>query len=317
MTSTFPAGVEINAPDPARLRSRAHDPGTRARRQAAPRFRAAPARAAGRACRGRQAARCRREARFPERHESHPRKRLADRARARGTAVPPGRDHRPGRRQDGHQRLQFGRRFVHDRFRGQQLAAVGQPDPGPDQHLGGDPAHPHLLAGLGRGHQELQAQREDRHAAGAPARLAPRREARADRRRPRLRRPVRFRPLHVPQRQGAAGARLRALLLPAQAREPPRGAALERGLRDDPGGPRPAAGHDQGDGAHRDHQRRLRDGRDPLRAARALGRAQRRPLGLHLQLHQEVQDRPRFLPRRPAQGDDDGALHARLRACCC
>ncbi len=43
-----------------------------------------------------------------------------------------------------------------------------------------------------------------------------------------------------------------------------------------------------GDGAHRDDPRRLRDGRDPLRAARALGRPQLRALGLHLQLHQEV-----------------------------
>ena len=40
--------------------------------------------------------------------------------------------------------------------------------------------------------------------------------------------------------------------------------------------------HDQGDRADRDHPRRLRDGRDPLRAARALGRPQLRPLGLHL-----------------------------------
>ncbi len=35
---------------------------------------------------------------------------------------------------------------------------------------------------------------------------------------------------------------------------------------------RPAAGHDQGHGADRDHPRRLRDGRDPVRTARALAR---------------------------------------------
>ena len=51
---------------------------------------------------------------------------------------------------------------------------------------------------------------------------------------------------------------------------------------------RRAARHDQGDGADRDDPGRVRDGRDPLRAARALGRAELRPLGLHLQLHQEV-----------------------------
>ena len=40
------------------------------------------------------------------------------------------------------------------------------------------------------------------------------------------------------------------------------------------------------------HPRRFRDGRDPLRAARAFGRPQLRPLGLHLQLHQEIRRRP-------------------------
>ena len=82
--------------------------------------------------------------------------------------------------------------------------------------------------------------------------------------------------------------------------EPPRGAALERRLRRRAGGARPPARHDQGDGPHRDDPRRVRDGRDPLRAARALGRAQLRALGLHLQLHQEVPgDGPSFvLPDR-------------------
>jgi malate synthase len=41
-------------------------------------------------------------------------------------------------------------------------------------------------------------------------------------------------------------------------------------------------------GADRDDPGRLRDGGDPLRAARALRRAQRRPVGLHLQRDQEV-----------------------------
>ena len=135
-----------------------------------------------------------------------------------------------------------------------------------------------------------------------------------DRRPARRRRHLRLRALHVPQREGAARARRRPVLLPAEDREPPRGAPLERRLRDDAERARPAAGHDQGDGADRDHPRRVRDGRDPLRAARALRRPQRRALGLHLQLHQEVQARPRLLPRRPRQGDDDGAVHARLRA---
>ena len=48
------------------------------------------------------------------------------------------------------------------------------------------------------------------------------------------------------------------------------------------GAARHPARHDQGDGAHRDAPRRVRDGRDPLRAARALRGPQLRPLGLHL-----------------------------------
>ncbi len=103
-------------------------------------------------------------------------------------------------------------------------------------------------------------------------------------------------------------------LLPAEDRELPRGAALERRLRDDAERARPAAGHDQGDGADRDDPRGVRDGRDPLRAARAQRRPERRALGLHLQLHQEVQVGPQLLPGRPRQGDDDGAVHAGLRA---
>ena len=69
--------------------------------------------------------------------------------------------------------------------------------------------------------------------------------------------------------QGAARARRRPVLLPAQAREPSRGAAVERHLRRDAERARPAAGHDQGDRADRDDPRGVRDGRDPLRAARS------------------------------------------------
>ena len=50
--------------------------------------------------------------------------------------------------------------------------------------------------------------------------------------------------------------------------------------------PRHPARHDPGDRADRDLPRRLRDGGDPARAARALGGAQRGPLGLHVQRDQ-------------------------------
>ena len=51
-------------------------------------------------------------------------------------------------------------------------------------------------------------------------------------------------------------------------------------------------GIDPGDRPDRDDPRRVRDGRDPVRAARARRRAQRRSLGLPVQRHQEVPDRP-------------------------
>ena len=68
--------------------------------------------------------------------------------------------------------------------------------------------------------------------------------------------------------------------------------------------------HGQGHGADRDHPRRLRDGRDPLRAARPYRRAQLRAVGLHLQLHQEVPQPARFRLARPVARDHDHALPA-------
>ena len=67
-----------------------------------------------------------------------------------------------------------------------------------------------------------------------PARLAPAGAARPGRRRARLGEPLRLRAHRVPQRAEPARARLGAVLLPAEAREPPRGAALERRLRASP-----------------------------------------------------------------------------------
>ena len=105
--------------------------------------------------------------------------------------------------------------------------------------------------------------------------------------------PVRLRAVPLPQRRrGAAPRGSGPVLLPAEAREPPRGAALERRLRraqDALGIPR---GIDPRDGPDRDDPRRVRDGRDPVRAARARRGPERRPLGLHLQPHQEVPRRP-------------------------
>ncbi len=71
------------------------------------------------------------------------------------------------------------------------------------------------------------------------------------------------------------------------------------------GAARPRARHDQGDGADRDAARRVRDGRDPPRAARQYRRPQLRPLGLYLQLHQAARPLARPADPRPL-GDDHG-----------
>ena len=87
---------------------------------------------------------------------------------------------------------------------------------------------------------------------------------------------------------------------------------MERRLHLRRGGARHPARHDPGDGADRDAARRVRDGRDPLRAARPLGRAERRPLGLHLLADQVLPRAARLRAARPRRGDDDRAVHARL-----
>ena len=100
-----------------------------------------------------------------------------------------------------------------------------------------------------------------------------------------------LRPVLLPQRPAAARHGQGAVPLPAQDGAPPRGAAVERRLRLRPGRARRPAGHDPRDRADRDAPGRVPDGRDPLRAARALLRPQRRPLGLHL-LDDQVLPRP-------------------------
>ena len=160
--------------------------------------------------------------------------------------------------------------------------------------------------------QELPPERGGRRAPRPAARLAPPRAARRGGRAAGLREPVRLRRLPPAERRAPARARQRAVLLPPEAREPPRGAALERRLPLRAGPARAAAGHDQGNRPRRDDPRRVRDGRDPVRAPRALGRAQRGALGLHLLGDQEV-PRPRGVRAPgPRAGDDDGAVHARV-----
>ena len=140
------------------------------------------------------------------------------------------------------------------------------------------------------------------------ARLASARAPCARRRRARVGEPVRLRAHRLPQRARAARARNRAVLLPAEAREPPGGPAVGAGLRPGGGRARTAARIDPLHRAHRDDPRRVRDGRDPVRAARLRLRAERRALGLHLQRDQEA----RCSAARPRAGDDGRAVHARV-----
>ncbi len=147
--------------------------------------------------------------------------------------------------------------------------------------------------------QGLRAGREPGHAAGPPARLAPPRAPPAGRLRARHRRIVRLRPVRLPLRAAAGAGRQRSLLLSPEDGVAPRGPAVERRVPLRPGVPGHPARHDQGDRADRDAAGCVRDGRDPLRAARAFRRAERRPLGLHLLGHQVLPQPPRDGSARP------------------
>ena len=153
-----------------------------------------------------------------------------------------------------------------------------------------------------------------RHHRGPPAGMALRREARRRGRHPGRRSARGLRPLLLPQRPGAARPRQRPVLLPAQDREPPRGPALGRRLLVLGAAARHRARLDPGDGPHRDHSGGVRDGRDPLRAARPRVGPQRRPLGLPVQHHQVLpRQRSRVRPARPRPHRYADAVHARLR----
>ena len=258
--------------------------------------------------RDREAAR-RRHARLPRGDEGDPRGRL-DRPRAvRRLQEPPRRDHRPDRPQARHQRLELGRQGLHGRPRGLDRADVGERRRRPREPDRRDRPHDHLRRVR---RQALRARRRDRDAAAAPARLAPQRQAREGRGHRGLGRPARLRALLLPQRPAAARRRLAPVLLLPEDGAPPRGAAVERRAHVRRGRDGRAARLGARDGADRDAPRGVPDGRDPLRAARPLVRAQRRPLGLHL-LDDQVLPGPRGLRApRPQRREDDRAVHEGL-----
>ena len=88
---------------------------------------------------------------------------------------------------------------------------------------------------------------------------------------------------------------------------------MERRVHLRRGAPRHRARHGPGHRADRDHPGRLRDGRDPLRAARVRLRPERRPVGLPVQRDQVLpRRRAGVRAARPGRGDHDGADDARL-----
>ena len=260
-------------------------------------------RRAGAACGAGRPARRRPAPGLPGRDGGRPRGRLADRAVSRRDRGPPGRDHRPGRPQDGDQRPQLGRARVHGRLRGLELAHLGE--------LHRRTAEPHRCS---RSHDRARYRREalplarrGRRAVRATARLAPGRAALRGRRQPDVR------------RRSSTSACTSSAITRATGRYlylPKLESHLEARLwndvfawtQDGSGCSR----DDQGDRPDRDDPRGVRDGRDPVRAARPLGRPECRSLGLHLQRHQEARSPARVRAAGPRRRDDGRAVHARL-----
>ena len=105
------------------------------------------------------------------------------------------------------------------------------------------------------------------------------------------------------------------VLLSAEDGEPPRGPPVERRVRPGAGGARHPAGHHPGHGAHRDHPRRLRDRRDPLRAARTLAGLNCGRWDYIFSCIKKFRQRPDFVLPDRAQVTMTTPLHARLLAC--
>ena len=193
-------------------------------------------------------------------------------ARAR-PGRPPGRDHRPDRPQDDDQRAQLRRQGVARRLRGRQHPAVGERRRGPAQ-----PARRHRPARSTSPRPEGKSYALERRRAGhdrrPPARLAPAGEAHPRRRRADVGQrwsTSRSTSSTARQRQIDAGKGPYFYL-------PKMESHLEARLWNDvfvlrAGRAGHPARHDPGHRADRDLPGGVRDGGDPLRAARALRRA--------------------------------------------
>ena len=153
-----------------------------------------------------------------------------------------GRDHRADRSQDDDQRAELGRRRVHGRLRGRQLADLAQHGRRPAQPARRDRRDDHLRRLRRQGTTSSPRTRPRcwcARAAGTCSSATCWSTVRAD-----VRLAVRLRPVRVPLRPAADQKRDRAVLLPAEARVPPRGAAVERRVRVRAGGARDPARDD-------------------------------------------------------------------------
>ena len=173
-----------------------------------------------------------------------------------------------------------------------------------------DRGHDHLRL---RGRPALRARRPARDADRPPARLAPAREAPAGRRRADRRRASWT---SGSSRSTAPGACSTAAAAPTSTCRRLEH-HLEARLWNDvfiftEERARAPARRDPRHGPDRDAARRVPDGGDPLRAARALLRPERGPLGLHLLDDQVLPGPPGVRAARPQRREDDGAVHARL-----
>ena len=233
---------------------------------------------------------------LPARDPRGPRGRLAGGARAGGPRRPAGRDHRPDRAQDGDQRAQLRRQGVAGRPRGRQHPALGQRRRRPGQPRTTRSAGTHRLHRARRASTTRCGRRRPLPRSSCCGRAAgtstsgtcsvdgrPMVGALVDfglyffHNAAELLRRGSGPYFYLPKMESHLEARLwNDVFTYAQERA------------------RHPARHRPGDRADRDHPGRVRDGRDPLRAARPRRRAERRPLGLPVQHHQE-------LPRRRAR----------------
>ncbi len=260
------------------------------------------------------AARTRRRprARLPRRDRQRPRRAVVGRADSRRPPGPPGRDHRAGGPEDGHQRDEFRRQRLHGRFRGFATRRRG-PARSKGNSTSATPSAARSPTTAPRGSTTRWARRRRRSWSAPAAGTCTRSTSGSDGK------PV---PaslfdfgvyffhnaqtlidrgtgpyFYLPKLESHLEARLwnDVFQLTQDELGIPRGTILRHGAdRDDPGG--------------------VRDGGDPLRVAGALGGAQLRAVGLHLQHHQEVPRQPGVHSARPRRGHHDHAHDALLLA---